>query len=42
MWPIEGRKPEGKIIEVIGQKGERGVEIDSIIRAHGLPEEFPE
>ena len=27
--------------EVIGQKGERGVEIDSIIRAHGLPEEFP-
>ena len=42
MWPIEGRKPEGKIIEVIGQKGERGVEIDSIIRAHGLPEEFPQ
>ena len=30
-----------KITEVIGQKGERGVEIDSIIRAHGLPEEFP-
>ena len=41
VWPTEGRKPEGKIIEVIGQKGERGVEIDSIIRAHGLPEEFP-
>ena len=41
VWPTEGRKPEGKITEVIGQKGERGVEIDSIIRAHGLPEEFP-
>ena len=41
VWPQENRKPEGKIIEVLGQKGERGVELDSIIRAHGLPEEFP-
>ena len=41
VWPQENRKPEGKIVEVLGQKGERGVEIDSIIRAHGLPEEFP-
>ena len=41
VWPQENRKPEGKIIEVLGKKGERGVEIESIIRAHGLPEEFP-
>lgn len=41
VWPIEDRKAEGKIIEVLGQKGERGVEIESIIREHGLPEEFP-
>ncbi len=41
VWPEEDKKPEGKIIEVLGQKGERGVEIDSIIREHGLPEEFP-
>ena len=41
VWPQENRKPEGKIIEILGKKGERGVEIDSIIRAHGLPEEFP-
>ncbi|WP_195251243.1 ribonuclease R [Romboutsia sp. 1001713B170207_170306_H8] len=41
IWPSEDRKPEGKIVEVLGQKGERGVEIDSIIKAHGLPEEFP-
>lgn len=41
VWPAEDRKPEGKIIEVLGQKGERGVEIDSIVKAHGLPEEFP-
>ena len=41
VWPQENRKPEGKIVEILGKKGERGVEIDSIIRAHGLPEEFP-
>ncbi|MGL5346427.1 MAG: ribonuclease R, partial [Peptostreptococcaceae bacterium] len=41
VWPQEDRKPEGKVVEILGQKGERGVEIDSIVRAHGLPEEFP-
>lgn len=42
VWPADGKKPEGKIIEVIGQSGERYVEIDSIVRAHGLKESFPE
>ena len=41
IWPQAGRKPECKIIEVLGPKGEKEVEILSIIRAHGLPEEFP-
>ena len=41
IWPQAGRKPEGEIIEVLGPKGEKEVEILSIIRAHGLPEEFP-
>ena len=41
IWPQEGRKPEGKIVEVLGPKGSKEVEILSIIRAHGLPEEFP-
>lgn len=41
VWPADGKKPEGKIIEIIGQSGERYVEIDSIVRAHGLPESFP-
>ena len=40
-WPVEDRKPEGKVIEVLGQKGDRYVEIASVIREHGLPEEFP-
>lgn len=42
VWPLDGKKPEGKIVEVIGQSGERYVEIDSIVRAHGLKESFPE
>ena len=41
IWPQAGRKPEGKIVEVLGPKGSKEVEILSIIRAHGLPEEFP-
>lgn len=40
-WPEENRKPEGKVIEVLGQKGDRFVEIDSIVREYGLPEHFP-
>ena len=42
MWAKRDRKPEGRIVEVIGQKGARGVEIESIIKTHGLPAEFPE
>ena len=41
IWPQEGRKPEGKIVEVLGPKGSKEVEILSIIRSHELPEEFP-
>lgn len=41
VWPKEDKKPEGRIVEVLGKKGARGVEIESIIREHGLPEEFP-
>lgn len=40
-WAKDNRKPEGKIIEVLGNKDERGIEIESIIREHGLPLEFP-
>lgn len=41
VWPQEDKKAEGKVIEILGQKGERGVEISSIIKEHGLPVEFP-
>ena len=39
-WEVDDKKPEGKVIEVIGNKYNRGIEIESIIREHGLPLEF--
>lgn len=42
VWPDDEKKPEGIITEIIGQSGERFVEIDSIVRSHGFEEEFPE
>ena len=41
-WPEGGLKAEGKIIEVLGQKGEPGVDILSIMRQYDMSETFPE
>ena len=32
VWPTEGRKPEGKIIEVLGPKGEKEVDLGEIVK----------
>ncbi|MGL5616095.1 MAG: ribonuclease R [Sarcina sp.] len=40
-WPAMDKKPEGKVIEIIGQKGDIGVDILTVIKKFGLPEEFP-
>lgn len=40
-WPEKRRNPEGRIIEILGEKGDRGIDILTIIRKHNLPEEFP-
>ncbi len=40
-WPEQRRNPEGKIIEILGNKGDTGIDILSIIKKHKLPEEFP-
>ena len=40
-WPDKRRSPEGAIKEVLGKKGEKGLDILTIIKKHGLPEEFP-
>lgn len=39
-WAKDDKKPEGKVIEVLGNKDNRGMEIEAIIREHGLPLEF--
>jgi ribonuclease R len=40
-WPERRRNPEGKITEVLGRKGDVGVDVLSIIRSYDIPEEFP-
>ncbi|HEY8891603.1 MAG TPA: ribonuclease R [Clostridium sp.] len=40
-WPEQRRNPEGKIIEILGNKGDTGIDILTIIKKHKLPEEFP-
>lgn len=40
-WPKEHRKAEGKVIEVLGNLGDVGLEILSIIKQNDLPLEFP-
>lgn len=39
-WPEKRRSPEGVVKEVLGQKGDKGLDILTIIKKYGLPEEF--
>lgn len=41
VWPEKRRNPEGRVAEILGKKGDRGIDILTIIKKHGLPEEFP-
>jgi ribonuclease R len=41
IWPEKRRNPEGRIVEILGHKGDIGVDILSIIRSYDIPEEFP-
>ncbi|RCX18402.1 RNAse R [Anaerobacterium chartisolvens] len=41
-WPEKRRNAEGRIVEIIGNANEAGVDILSIIKAHNFIEEFPE
>lgn len=38
----EQRKPEGRILEILGHVNDPGVDILSVIKAYGLPEEYPD
>ena len=41
-YPEKGKKAEGKIIEVLGNVNEAGVDMLSLIKEHKLPSTFPE
>ena len=41
-WPESRRNPEGRVLEVLGQKDKPGIDILSIVRKYHLPEAFPE
>lgn len=38
----EGKKPEGKVIEILGHRDDPGTDIISIVREYDLPVDFPE
>ena len=40
-WPDKYKGPEGKIVEVLGSKGEPGLDVQVIIKKHGLRSFFP-
>ncbi|HEY6330533.1 MAG TPA: ribonuclease R [Blastocatellia bacterium] len=40
--PIAGRLPRGRIIEVLGQPDDPGIDLEIVIRKHHLPLVFPE
>lgn len=43
-WPSDnkyGGKPEGHIIEILGCKGDPGVDVMAVIRSHGIRTDFP-
>lgn len=41
-WPGEWTDAEGRVTEVIGYKGDKGLDIDIIVAQHRLPHEFSE
>ncbi|MDY4606695.1 ribonuclease R [Clostridium tertium] len=41
-WADKRRSPEGIVKEVLGRKGDKGLDILTIIKKYGLPEDFPE
>ncbi len=40
-WTDPKKNPEGKILEVLGKKGEHNVEMRSIVLGHGFETDFP-
>ncbi len=40
-WPDKNKYPEGTITEIFGRKGQPGVDLQIVIKKHGLREHFP-
>ena len=40
-YPEKRRNPEGRVIEILGNKEDKGIDILTIIKKNKLPEEFP-
>lgn len=40
-WPDKNKYPEGVVTEVFGRRGQPGVDIQIVIKKHGLREHFP-
>ncbi len=41
-WPESASSPFGEVTEILGNPGEHGAEIHSILHAYGLPMDFPQ
>lgn len=41
-WPQEAKNPEGKVIDILGQKGDNDAEMNAILAEFHLPYRYPE
>lgn len=41
-WPEKGRKAEGKIVEILGNKGDSNALLQALVYQNGLRQEFPD
>jgi len=41
-WPDKNKAAEGKIVEILGKKGQPGLDVQVVIKKHGLRDVFPE
>lgn len=41
-YPQKNKKPEGKVIEILGKANQAGIDMLSLVREYDLPYEFPE
>jgi hypothetical protein len=40
-WPSATQQPRGRVIEILGEESDFGVDVEIMIRKHHLPHRFP-